>query len=354
MTKHKGQIPPVLKEKMENVFCFDIESCDGGKPGSLCSLGFVLAKDLKITKKQDFLVNPACNFNPFLTRGKNFRLQYPKSVYRASPDFRFYYPKIKELLENNTVFGFSVTNDVKYLNDACMYYGLDFIDYEFFDVQTFLSIHLNDRKCYSLKDAADLYGIEFFEHSSADDAEASFKVLCGILEKEGLTLSQFIKNYSVKPGRNVKGIIYPCTSPHPATALVTDSKSAKSKLNAEFLRSLKRQKGGFNGKRFCFSEELEFLSEFRSIVSALYKKGGTYTPVAQECNVFVEGESQSKRLTVAKTRDKKRLSYQEFLSVLGEFKQIKFDDEKVLLEEKARKQQERIDEFLSQRQSFVH
>ena len=334
---------------MNKILCFDIERCDGGSVGSLCSLGFVTAEAGEITDKQDLLVNPACGFNPMLLKGKHFKLQYPKSVYRSSPGFKHYYAQLKELFASHTVVGFSVANDVKYLNDACMFYNLDFIDYDFFDIQTLLALHLNERRNYSLADAAARYGIEFLPHSSADDAEASYKVLRGILTDEGLSLEQFLEKYSVRPGTNRGGVFYPCRSPHPAVAISTDSKTAIAKLNAEFMHGIKRQSGDLNGKCFCFSEDLEHAPQFRSIISALYRRGATYTGIVQECNCFVNGSGTGKRLTVAQIFKKKRISFDEFNQILGEYPLLSLDDEQILLDEKARKQRERITEYLAQK-----
>lgn len=334
---------------MNKIICFDIESCDGGSVGSLCSLGFVTAEAGEITDKQDLLVNPACGFNPMLLKGKHFKLQYPKSVYRASPGFKHYYERIKSLFATHTVVGFSVANDVKYLNDACMFYGLDFIDYDFFDIQTLLALHLDERRNYSLADAAARYGVKFTAHSSADDAEASYKVLHGILTDEGLSLEQFLEKYSVRCGTNRNGVIYPCRSPYPAVAIATDSKSAIARLNAEFLRDVKRQSGELNGKRFCFSEELELVPEFRSIVSALYARGATYTGIVQECNCFVSASETGKRQTVAQIFKKNRITLDELKQILGKYPLLIFDDEQILLDEKARKQRDRITEYTAQK-----
>ncbi len=332
---------------MNKIFCFDIESCDGGSVGSLCSLGYVIAEGEQLLQKRDILVNPACGFNPMLLSGKWLKLQYPKKTYRASPTFDRYYDEIKELISNSTVVGFSVANDVKYLNDACMYYGLDFIDYEFYDVQTLLSLHLNERRSYSLTDAAGIYGVSFLPHSSADDAEASYKVLRGILASEGLSLKQFIQKYQITAGSSKSGVIYPCRSPLPPTATITNSKTAIAKLNVEFLRSVKKGKGELSGKRFCFSEEVELCPDFRSILWAVYAKGGEYTNELRQAHAFIYGEPLGKRYDVAVNCKKRLMNITEFLQMLGGYQRLSFDDEQILLDRRAREQRERIEEYLS-------
>jgi len=368
---------------MKNLICFDIESCDGGSIGSLCSLGYITAENSKITDKHDLLVNPACGFNPMLLGSKYFKLQYKKSVYRSSPTFDKYYDKIKELFSNRLVVGFSIANDVRYLNDACMYYGLPFIDYDFIDVQTLLALHLNERRNYSLKDAADMYSIEFIEHSSADDAEASFKVLCGILSKENLSLDCLLDKYSVVLGRNQNGIFYPCRSSLPAVATVTDSKNAINKLNNEFLRGLEPKIGEFCGNIYCFEESFEQRKDFRSILNALYNKGGICVFNVLDCTHFIKNDvtfdsnfnanldsnsnidnnadnnhlsstknsTISKRLSIAQNRHKKIINESSFLKSLGEYSVLTFDDEQILLDKKAREQQERIDQYLANKKA---
>ena len=154
--------------------CFDIESCDGGKNGSLCSFGYCIAdENFNIIEQDDILVNPKKKFNKRLF-GSVIKLAYAEEVFRSAPRFPKVYDKIASLFDGDvTVVGFSIINDVNYLLDAIRTYKLPFIDYAFYDVQLMYAIHRHEIRSYSLAAAAEEFGIEFLEHRSVDDAETT-------------------------------------------------------------------------------------------------------------------------------------------------------------------------------------
>ena len=114
--------------------CYDIESCDGGKNGSLCSFGYCIAdENFNIIEQDDIIVNPNKPFNKRLF-GKVIKLAYTEDVFRAAPRFPLVYDRIRSLFNGDiTVIGFSIINDVNYLADAIRTYKLAPMGYEFFD-----------------------------------------------------------------------------------------------------------------------------------------------------------------------------------------------------------------------------
>ena len=130
--------------------CFDIESCDGGRGGSLCSFGYCIAdENFNIIESDDILVNPKKAFNKRLF-GSVIKLAYSEEQFRAAPKFPDVYSRIRQLFDNVTVIGFSVLNDVNYLADAIRAYGLEQIHYEFYDVQLMYGIARKESRSYSL------------------------------------------------------------------------------------------------------------------------------------------------------------------------------------------------------------
>ena len=79
------------------ILSFDIESCTGNPyDGSLCSFGYVVYDNGKITEADDLLCNP---LPKYFTLGKwgeepTLKLAYPVSAFRKSPRFDKIYPRI--------------------------------------------------------------------------------------------------------------------------------------------------------------------------------------------------------------------------------------------------------------------
>jgi len=65
----------------------------------------------------------------------------------------------------------------------------------------------------------------------------------------------------------------------------------------------------------------------------------------QECNCFVSASETGKRQTVAQIFKKNRITLDELKQIFGEYPLLTFDDEQILLDEKARKQRDRITEY---------
>ena len=124
---------------MEYIF-FDIEcaNCFGGR-GKICSFGYVITdEDFNILKKSDILINPHSKFH-LHGHGNHpgIVLGYDENEFLASPDFKLYYPTIRDLLtrENSLIFGFSVMSDAGFLKSECSRFHKPLFDYEFIDIQ---------------------------------------------------------------------------------------------------------------------------------------------------------------------------------------------------------------------------
>ena len=67
--------------------CFDIESCDGGRGGSLCSFGYCIADgNFNIIESDDILVNPKKAFNKRLF-GSVINLRIAKNSFALRRNF---------------------------------------------------------------------------------------------------------------------------------------------------------------------------------------------------------------------------------------------------------------------------
>ena len=100
---------------------FDIECADGGK-ATICTFGYVITDvNFNILKNEDIVINPESNFYLTGREGRpDIHLAYPPSTFKKAPNFKHFYNKIKNLVENKEyyIIGHSVRDDVTYLNKA--------------------------------------------------------------------------------------------------------------------------------------------------------------------------------------------------------------------------------------------
>ncbi len=322
--------------------CFDIESCDGGKNGSLCSFGYCIAdENFNILDMDDIIVNPDKPFNKRLF-GTVIKLAYTEEVFRSAPRFPLVYDRIKSLFtEDMTIIGFSIINDVNYLADAIRTYGLEQINYEFYDVQLMYGIHKKEARNFSLAAAAAEFDIEFLEHRSLDDAVATLKVLKGILDSEKMSYNEFIESYGVMPGKIDRSVIRNCFTDVVFTGIDYSSTKTKKRLLNEFMFTLprgKKQGLPFSGKVVCFDDDIELddISLTRDRIQRLYELGGRYSSGVESSNVFVYNKEDSARYNFAKNAHKTghRLHFvklDEFLSMLGDIPTNTYNDAAILL-----------------------
>ena len=171
-----------------NFLFFDIECANSyGKHFSICSFGYCITTDnFKILKKEDLVINPESKFEKrLLDKNSDCSLAYTEDFFVKQPNFDFFYPKIKELLSNNIVLGFSVKNDIKFLNSTCKRYNKPYINFNAGDIQ--ILIRKKYKKNPSLSSLMKSFGIKcsnLTAHKSSDDAEMTMLVTREFCNKE--------------------------------------------------------------------------------------------------------------------------------------------------------------------------
>lgn len=190
---------------------FDIECSDGTH---MCSFGYVLTdENFNVVKKEDILMNPEAVFHTGAWGKKNRETQpgiemaYPKEEFIRQPTFSRFYKKIKNLItaDNQLVVGFSHKNDTVFLDKACLRYGLDAIDYVFYDVQIIhkeASCLKNPASTEKLVEELNLDVKRFIPHKSDDDAEVSMLLTQSFCQAEKCTLPLLIEKFPNCVGRH--------------------------------------------------------------------------------------------------------------------------------------------------------
>jgi len=165
--------------------------------GKICSLGYVICDDdLNVIESEDVVMNPECDFDWYLFSGKGeCQLAYSKDYFRIKPNFESYYKDIKKLLTtgNRYIAGFSVANDVGYVNSACERYETPYIQFRAFDVEKLLNKITGEK--HKLGEWAKELGVnvaKFQTHKSVDDAMMTMLCLKRICQKENKSVEQII------------------------------------------------------------------------------------------------------------------------------------------------------------------
>ena len=318
------------------ILSFDIESCNGNpREASLCSFGYCISdENFNIIEQRDILVNPVPKrFTLGNKWGKGIKLAYPESEFRRSPLFCEVYEQINRLFkECDLVVGFSIINDLNYLNCACCHYGLDNFKFKYIDVQEIYSImHKGENK--ALDKIMKEYNVDFVVHQSDEDARATLILLKELCKEKSMLVTELLDYYGIVYGENGQCGYKPTYS----LAQMTEKHGLKRTVKLSkylFLKHLslmKKGSGKLKGKKFYFSKKiiLEDLDKARNFLSAIYSNGGVYSLCMEDCNLFVKTvnqELENGELTFSQKNSAKFIDITELKNMLGDFPTKEYDD----------------------------
>ena len=188
---------------------FDIEcsNCFGRNP-KMCEFGYVLTdENFKVIRSDSIPMSPGRknHENRFdLTiykRDPEFQWAYDIDYYFECPEFPEYYELISRLFktENVVIFGYSVDNDIRYLDNAFKRYKLNPVEYEVYDIQRMMKYYSEKKERFmGLEDAfKKLCSINEFiklqKHLSRDDAFMAMRVLQKMCENLEVTPLEMIE-----------------------------------------------------------------------------------------------------------------------------------------------------------------
>ena len=182
---------------MKYIF-FDIESANG--ISRICEFGYsIWIPENNLIYKWTYLINPKAKFK--LIGRKHRRdvcLSFAEEKYKDAPSFKEVYNDIKSLLEQEdaTILGWSVENDIKFLDKECSHYKLPKIKYIAYDVQAVYKQFKNN-KYLSLEYAANELikpedNNDLIDHRSSDDAYKTMLVFQQIIKELNITENEMI------------------------------------------------------------------------------------------------------------------------------------------------------------------
>lgn len=273
------------------ILAYDIESTTGShSDGSMCSFGYCIAdENFKIIEQKDIVMSPCTK-----RFSVHVPLRYSKEYILKQPDFSCHYEKIKSLFSNaDIIIGFSVMNDVDFLNDVCAVFKLNKIKYAFYDVQLLYKKLKNEKTLTSLEKAMANLNEEYIPHRSDEDARATLLIFKHLCTSQNLSVKEFISKRFITEGYNGQNQIIPCSDG-------SLTKKEKTKLINAFrdkvCRKVRNKKGVFQGKAFAFSEEIRFedINFFRNLLYRIYKLGGKYVPIGVSNYFVIKNEIKEK------------------------------------------------------------
>lgn len=285
---------------MKYVF-FDIEcACVYKNVAKICVFGYCIADEqFKILEKEDILINPNGKFHLTDHGGEGIVLPYDYNDFKKYPDFKKFYPRIKELLEgeDRLVFGHAAVNDVKYLNLETKRYKLPSFSFRFADTQVlYMAMTETFDRQAGLESLTQIFEIDYTPHCAADDAYATMRIAQEMCVKENCTLPELLEKFNIRFGRIGNYQYCNCSSTRRTEYLREKSRlkrergEKRAKFN-DFVYGyrVRPQTDEWRGKRFSFSRSIEEeLPLAKSLVKEIVRRGGRYSLKLSGCNTFVE------------------------------------------------------------------
>lgn len=316
------------------ILSYDIESTTGShSDGSMCTFGYVISNEnFDVIEQKDIVMKPFTR--RYETR---IKLHYEKEFIKKQPRFTTYYDEIKALFDSaDLIIGFSVSNDVEFLNNACNLYKLPKITYNFADVQLLYKTVNKRPNMQGLEGIANELSIEYLAHRSDEDARVTLLVLKHLCKQEGLSVNELFRKFHITLGVNDENETTPCTNG-------TYTHKEINYLITDFIdknrRHSRRYKGGLSFKTFAFCDKIRYgdIDLFRKIIKRIYELNGKIGQIESSNNfVYIDGEVTDKEKNALQSRNhgRKRISeitLDKLLEMLGELPDIDFSSDVELI-----------------------
>lgn len=318
------------KENAGSDFVFiDVEACNSYNPkNSVCQIALIRTdKNCVIKEERNFIIDPQSEYNVNKNKKCPISIGVTEEEVKNSPTFPTVYLELCSYLNNKTVIGHAVLNDVEMINHMCRRYKLDSFEFDYLCTQALYSVEIGDERQISLTEMMEACGVEFGEykeHDARGDIKATCECLKVIIDRHNITLDDIPDFYSVKPGTLSGGVIRQTETKFTRmmrerrfTKLINKAFSPKS-MSRSKVQELERliskldsapNKNGvsglFTGETVCFNKDLERYdcSEANELVKFVYKNGGRYTSSLDDTTLFIKGNRKERRYKAVQSID---------------------------------------------------
>jgi len=290
---------------------FDTEAASSKGSSKICEFGYVITNEhFDILAEENILINPNIESKDWDWYVVRKILTYKKKEYESEQIFTSYYEKIKDvLLSVNYIFGHSTINDVKSINDEIRRYGLEHINYDFFDIKKIYDGYAK-AKGIGLNQILSNLQIEGDPniHNAKVDAYNTMLSLKKMVNTLEITIDELITLLPDSKDSTENGVIDSSLNiikrkKTRVEQLLAENKLLHDKqLNKLYLKYIARMNKRqlvdidiFKGKRICISLNYEeaHLKEILLIIKTIASYGGKYTRKSSECDIFVVWEEEN-------------------------------------------------------------
>lgn len=277
----------------------EFASSKGGK-NVICEFGYVCTdENMKILEKENLVINPNLSGNEWDYYALKHILQRTKATYEQSPEFSYYYEKIKSLLlEADYIFGHAISNDVRSVDYAIQRYGSPCVDYTFYNIDKFFNrFSGNENKC-NLEVMLEMLGKEKVDglHDAENDAYMTMLVYFGILEKLQISTEEIIKLCPDARGKIENSKMLSTGNGTKKLSVKNGNNLSADNTNGKyFLYFIDNAKPTANGDKLKDKKisigliyEKHHFRQMIKLVQLIVNEGGSYISLASQGDIFVK------------------------------------------------------------------
>lgn len=288
-----------------NYLFFDIEcsNCFNGI-GKICEFGYVLCDDnLNVIRQGDIPMSPGKGReNRFRlkdrTHEKDIELAYDYDYYFAQPEFPSFYNRIKRMMEepDTICFAFSMGNDIRYLNNTCVRYKLEPLNYICYDMQIIAGRYLEKSGQISLKSAClEIVGshslVQLQEHLSRDDAMMEKMILESICNRQQIKTTELLKQSNFAKTNSLDYIN--CFKE--SKKRKRDTKEGNNLYKSIVISDEELDKEEYIGKRYNVSSVIKCHPEvLKKTIDAIKAKNGVFTNNLEKTDCLIVFDEKNK------------------------------------------------------------
>lgn len=279
-----------------------------GGTTKICEFGYVVTNEkFEILEKKILLINPNIARSEWDYTVVRKILTREISMYEKCHLFYEYYDKIRSLIESaDYIIGHSIDNDVRALNDDCKRYGLDSINFEFYDVKLLYKEYSGDNNSASVEKIMKDLNLESKgqSHDAECDAYNTMIEFKAIITNLNMSLDELEK---ICPEMKDSNFDYEIKSYHEnqiqkllkfkenISGDGTNRLSRYSENRRRFLQFLDNVKPkGKLGQKYAgkkisisFNYEENHYRQMLNIVQLITNEGGTFIRKASEADIFI-------------------------------------------------------------------
>lgn len=289
---------------------FDLEfPTSAGGVYKICELGYVLTNEnFEVIERNNLLINPKITRREWDRTVVENILTREILEYELKPNFTFYYPRIKDLiLSSDYVVGHSLDGDTKAINDECLRYELDSIDFDFYDIKYIYKWYSKEDHVTSVVKI--LEGLNIQGEEKVHDAETdAFNTMLGfkkLFELTNMSLEEIVEICPEVKDRTEKYIVQSIEKNHLKKAemflksingdgsndVVKGSENLKRVK--QFIDNVKKNGPGKNrmkGKRVVISKNYRahHFRQILNLIQIIVNEGGKIVTKLSQCNTFVK------------------------------------------------------------------